>query len=151
MSAKGHCELIKEADLAEEDLPRSRRPFTEEADLSAPLLTGKARFRCEPQRYLRRLHHADLTTDLERLGVMPVRRRPDLSCYARCSKHSLGAGVDQGKEGSLLRSVRTVRAYKSDVHDWPVDVSPRRVRSTARGVFRIGEDPGKGATVGQWR
>lgn len=91
MSAKGNRELIKESNLPEQDLPRSRRPLAEEANLSPPLHTGQTRFRSEPQSHLSGMHHPDFTADLERLGMIPVLRHADLSCRAGRSEHSLGA------------------------------------------------------------
>jgi hypothetical protein len=39
-SAKRHRELIEEADLAKQNLPRSRGPLAKEPDLSLPFPTG---------------------------------------------------------------------------------------------------------------
>src|SRR5262245_39577148 len=82
MSAKGNCELTKESHFPEQDLPWSRRPLAEEANLSPPLHTRQTRFRSEPQRHLSGMHHPDFTADLERLGMIAVRRHADLSCDA---------------------------------------------------------------------
>ncbi len=51
-STEGHRELVKEADLVEQDLPWSRRPRAEEPDLGPPFHTGQAWLRSEPERHI---------------------------------------------------------------------------------------------------
>lgn len=151
MSTEGHHELIEEADLAEKHLPGSRCPLAEEPDLRLPFHTGQAWFRSEPERHISRMDKSRFAAHLERSGMITVRCHSDLSCYAGRSKHSLGTGVHEGMERSLLGSLWPLSAYEGDAHHWPVDVSPGWMCFTTCGVFHIGEDPGEGTPFSQCR
>jgi hypothetical protein len=83
--------------------------------------------------------------------MIPIWGRSDLPRDARCSKHSLGAGIYQSKERSLFGSLWPLSAYEGDVHHWPIDVSPRWMRFTTCRVFGIGKDPGEGTPFSQCR
>jgi hypothetical protein len=150
-SAESHRELVKEADLAEQDLPGSRSPLAEEPDLGLPFHTGQPWFRSEPKCHISRMDEPLLAADLQRSGMIPVRSHSNLSCYAGRSKHTLSAGVHQGKERGLLGSLWPLSAYEGDVHHWSVDVSPRWMRFTTCRILDIGEHPREGALLSQCR
>jgi len=86
-----NCELIEEADLAKEDLPRRAGPFCEEVDLRLPIEMAFSLLGSQAKGYLRRPRHPRIATDPHRYLKIGVRLNRDLPRNTRCSKAAVTA------------------------------------------------------------
>jgi hypothetical protein len=91
------------------------------------------------------------TADLQRSGVITIRRHSDLPCDTWRSKHSLGTGVHESMERSLLGPLRPLSAQEGDAYHRSVDESPPRMRRTTSRILLVREGPGEGAPFSQRR
>jgi hypothetical protein len=148
-STKGHCELIEEADLTKQDLPGSRGPLIEEPDLGSPFPTRQTWLRSEPERHISRMDKSGFAANLQRSGLIAIRRHSDLPCNTGRSKHSLSAGVHESMERSFLRPLWPLCAYEGDAHHRSVDETSLGVRRTTSWILLVGEGPREGTPFSQ--